>query len=91
MELLPEVVYMPSLTLHKSNETEFEIIQPPTKLPTRWDKGRELDWVFCLKEDRYWHTKRHSPLLFSMPSLIFDVRLLNAFYVLSSAPDPFHL
>ena len=29
---------------------EFEIIQSPTKLPTHWDKNKELDWVLCLKE-----------------------------------------
>ena len=50
MRLLPEVVYLPSLTLLKSNEMEFEIIQSPTKLPTHWDKNKELDWVLCLKE-----------------------------------------
>lgn len=74
MRLLPEVVYLPSLTLLESSEMEFEIIQSPTKLPTHWDKSKELEWVIGLKEGRYWHTKRHSTCLLSMPSLIFDGR-----------------
>lgn len=44
LRLLPEVVYLPSLTLLKSSEMEFEIIQSPTKLPIHWDKNKELNF-----------------------------------------------